>query len=69
MTIINWLLLLEVLACIGLLIWLFRRAHHHVKKSPALQALEQYLKDLESEKAQRVAQKQIAKETGKKKSE
>lgn len=68
MTIINWLLLLEVLACIGLLVWLLRRAHHHVKKSPASQALEQHLKDLESEKAQRIAQKQAATVQEKKKS-
>ena len=51
MTIITWLVILEILVGLGLLIWLFRRAHKHVKHSPAELALKQHLAELEEHKA------------------
>lgn len=53
MGIINWLLLIEVIACAVLVVWLVRRAHKHVKKNPAQVALEQHLAELEAEKVHR----------------
>jgi hypothetical protein len=45
---INFLLVIEVIACIGLLGFLFAKLHKHTKKSPAEKALEAHLVELEA---------------------
>lgn len=47
MSLINWLLLFEVLASIGIILWIFKRMHKHAKHSPAEIALKKHLQDLE----------------------
>lgn len=58
MTLIQWLLIAEVFAAIGIVIWLFRRMHKHAKHSPAQAALTKHLQELELAKQQKESKKE-----------
>lgn len=48
MTLIGWLIVLEIIVGIGLIIWYANRAHKHAKHSPAEKALRLHLEELEA---------------------
>lgn len=58
MSLITLLIIVESIVAVGLLIWLIRKAYHHVKQSPAEKALKEHLAELESIKA---AKKKLSK--------
>ena len=61
MTLIGWLIILEIVVGIGLLIWYIHRAHKHVKHSPAEKALKQHLAELEATANKKTSTKAVSK--------
>ena len=59
MSIIEWLLLFELIASIGLIVWVLMRAVKKSKKSPAARALEEHLLELEKEKTHTTAPAEV----------
>lgn len=52
MTLIEWIVLIEIVVGICFLIWLIYKAFSHVKQSPAEVALQKHLAELEFTKQQ-----------------
>lgn len=59
MTILSWLVLLEIIVGFGLIVWLVSRARRHVSHSPAEDALKRHLAELEAAKLQKQHQADV----------
>lgn len=50
MTLIEFIVAIEILVGVALLVWLIRKAHRHAKTSPAERALQLHLQELQAAK-------------------
>ena len=64
MTVIGWLVVLELAVGAVLLVWLMLKALRHAKHSEAEVALEKHLAELEAAKAQRAVSKSTKENSG-----
>jgi|GEM_PF-3812086 len=51
MTLIEWMVTIELVVSVGFLVWLFRKAIWHARQNPAEAALQKHLIELETKKS------------------
>jgi hypothetical protein len=48
MTLIEWMVTIELVVCVGFIVWLLKKALWHVRQNPAEAALQKHLIELET---------------------